>query len=186
MVGNSLEQEIIGLYNAELTASYSINEIAKRLNKTYPYIYKKVSMLISQGILKKVVIGRSYLCSINFSNDTAILLLSLNEVSKKKRLLRNNPRISALLQHLETKKKQYKLQSVVKVKDRLLIISSLKSLGARLSPRPIMLNENSFQEYLVQHKEATSDHVVLYSCEKYFECVKEVEGKLRLKNSRIL
>lgn len=78
----TLEQEILGTYDHNPVAVYSINQISKRVGKSYPYINKKVHALIDQGILNRKETGRSHLCSINFSNKHAIMLLALNELEK--------------------------------------------------------------------------------------------------------
>ncbi len=90
MTGNILEQEIIEIYSTNISSSYSINQIATKLGKKYPYINKKVTLLLKNQIFKKIVVGRSHLCSLNLDNDETIYLLILNEIQKKKSFAKNN------------------------------------------------------------------------------------------------
>ncbi|MBU1975033.1 MAG: hypothetical protein KKG59_01375 [Nanoarchaeota archaeon] len=190
MVGNTLEQEIIGLYNADMTAAYSINEIATRLKKKYPYINKKVSRLIEKKVLNKTVIGRSYLCSINLDCDEAILLLSYNDMESKREFLGKNKKLASFLDHLDTNKKRFLIKACVFINDVLIVVtdgSALALAAQALKPKSqktMFLDEDMFLSYLVDH--ANKDHVVLYSFERYYEYIKEIEGKLRLKHAKIV
>lgn len=77
----TLEQEILATYTNPV-AVYSINQISKRIGRSYPYVNKKVQELTQQGILQKKPTGRSHLCSINLHNKHAVILLALNELEK--------------------------------------------------------------------------------------------------------
>jgi hypothetical protein len=84
MAKNTLESEILRLYADNLVNLFSINQIAKKLSRKYPYINKKVGMLISSGILKKIVVGRSHLCSLNLDNPKTVLALAMAELELQK------------------------------------------------------------------------------------------------------
>ena len=93
MIGNELEQEIISLYAKGISSLYSINQIAQKLKKKYPYINKKVSALIDEDIFTKTIAGRSYLCSLNLHNDETLYLLILGEIKSKKNAFKKNPQL---------------------------------------------------------------------------------------------
>ncbi len=109
------EQEILSAYSENPKGIYSINEIAKRLGKAYPHVHKTVRMLIDKGVLKRHEVGRSHLCSINFEDKRAILLLALNHTSKYETLPEDVKQRAAELLHVphdiivyhETKKRLY-------------------------------------------------------------------------------
>ena len=79
MIGNKLELDIIRIFNRDITALLSINQIAHKLKKAYPHINAKVNDLINEGILNKRQIGRSYLCSVNLDNDKCVELARAND-----------------------------------------------------------------------------------------------------------
>jgi hypothetical protein len=175
-VNERLEQEIIRLYNDDIGGAYSINEIARRLKRAYPYIHKKVTELLTQGILTEVTIGKSHLCSVNLANDDAILLLSLNESKRKRELLKREPKLKTLLQNLEGTASN--IITILKAKGEVIIVSaqpvSHKVLGATVMDR------ESFKEFYLNDDEARRTHVVLSSFEQYHAIMRDIQGKLRM------
>ncbi|TAL51759.1 MAG: hypothetical protein EPN86_06035, partial [Nanoarchaeota archaeon] len=91
MIGNQLELSIIGLYSDDLTSGFTILQISKLLKKAYPYINRKVNEFISEGILKKTVVGKSYLCHLNIENNQTTILLTLIQLKKLEAKLANEP-----------------------------------------------------------------------------------------------
>lgn len=71
MLGNETYLQVVKLYSKNYVDLLSINEIAKRIGKKYPYVHKKVHEMIESGILNMTQLGRSYLCSINLENEVA-------------------------------------------------------------------------------------------------------------------
>ena len=88
MVVSKVGQEIIGIFNRDISASLSINQMAKILKKAYPNVNNTANNLIDENILNKNQEGHSYQCSINLENEKALLLLSLNEIMKKEKYLK--------------------------------------------------------------------------------------------------
>lgn len=173
-----LVQEIIGLYNDDIGGTFSISEIARRLKRAYPYIHRKVTGLLSQGILTEVVIGKSRLCSINLANDDAILLLSLNESRRKRELLKKEPKLKTLLHSLEGTAPN--VAAIIRAKGELIIIAD--QLFEHRIPGARVMASAAFKEFYLQDDEARRTHVVLYSFEKYFAIIKDIQGKLRMAN----
>jgi DNA-binding Lrp family transcriptional regulator len=171
VAGNRIEQEIIGVFNKDVGASYSINEIAKILDKQYPYVHKKVTEFLKEGILNETIVGRSHLCSINLSSDVAILLLSLNEEKKKRDLLKKEPRLKEIISLLSS---DAHIRSIVKVDGRIvgLVDDAHTSEIASVS----LLGKEDFKELLFKQR----DVVVLFGFETYFRALKDIQGKLRI------
>ncbi|MFO7711454.1 MAG: hypothetical protein R6V53_06820 [Candidatus Woesearchaeota archaeon] len=59
---------IIGLYLDNYLDLFSINEIASKLGKKYPYVHKRAMELIQEQYLNSVTVGRSTMCSLNLEN----------------------------------------------------------------------------------------------------------------------
>jgi DNA-binding Lrp family transcriptional regulator len=177
-VNERLEQEIIGLYNADIGGAYSINEIARRLNRAYPYIHKKVSELLAQGILTEVTIGKSHLCSVNLANDDAILLLSLNESSKKKEAFKKDLHLKTLIHNLE--ETNDKIATIIKTRAGIIIVA--ESDFTLKIPTAKVFSVQAFKESYLLDEDARKTHIVLYSFERYFQIMKDIQGKLRMAN----
>ena len=90
MIGNKLEQAIIGILQDNLSCSLSINELAKRLKKAYPYINKKANYFFDEGILKKIPVGKSFLCFLNLNREKARILLSIRAINMREEFLKKN------------------------------------------------------------------------------------------------
>lgn len=176
MFENKLEQEIIQLYDCNLVNLFSINQISKKLNKKYPYINKKVSSLLDMGIMKKIVIGRSHLCSLNLDNEKTRLLLGLNEINKK----------------LKIKTKEYDefiednedidICSIIKSgKKTVFILSDLKKRRKieRSFPESIIIEKSEFLDLISEMPRVYENHTVIYGYEKFFELIKKSANELK-------
>lgn len=196
MIGNELEQEIISLYSKDISSLYSINQIAHRLGKKYPYINKKVTVLIKNNIFKKTIIGRSYLCSLNLDNDETIYLLILNEIRKKKAELELDPGLQKALEYINKAKKIINLQLVIKSKERILFVlptAEDKEQFEKAIVKAVMQNykteiqtREEFLKELLKNKDLQENHVILHGYEKYYEHIKEIEDELKLKYSKLI
>jgi hypothetical protein len=125
VIGNDLEIEIIELYRKDITRLLSINQIAKELKKTYPYIHKKMTSFLKEGIFSQTKIGNSLLCSINLDNEDAIILLSINESLNKKKTLEKNKNLELLSKKLlENTNEEFmqQFQTIIYSKDRILFV----------------------------------------------------------------
>ncbi|MFW6013904.1 MAG: hypothetical protein ACOCQG_01915 [Candidatus Nanoarchaeia archaeon] len=180
MFENKLEQEIIGLYAENLVNLFSINEISKKLNKKYPYINKKVTQLINKGILKKIVVGRSYLCSLNLENEKTILLLALYQINKKDKdstgireyIIRNNLELA--------------IHSVVSFQGGLVfIVNSLRDRKTIMNayPNAQIVHKAEFADMLLETPSLFRNHLVIYGYERFFELIISFKDELISKYS---
>jgi hypothetical protein len=180
MKDNDLQQDIIGLYDNNLKNVFSINQIASLLKKKYPYINKKVTGMIDEGILKKLEIGRSYLCSLNLKNEKTLLLLAFNEMHKKKGL----QELGKIEETLENLKKEVIIFSAVgvhknsRIQELYIISPSKKAIKAPF--KTIFVDENRIKEMLAD-KDCLlfKSHIVFYGAEKFFEYILETEERLQ-------
>ena len=172
--------EIIELFSKSPIAYYSINQIAKLLDKKYPYVNKRASSLIEQGILKKNVIGASHLCSLNLKNDKSKVLLSLVEIEKRDRFLKKNTELGKVLELLEQERRKRTIHCAFLHNKSIFFVLedpqfSIEIQGFQTS----VLGKQEFLEFL-KKEENINSILILYGFEKYFDFVKEVERELRL------
>lgn len=196
MVGNSLEQEIIGLYAGDVSSIYSINQIARRLGKKYPYINKKVTILIKNKIFKKTIAGRSYLCSLNLENEETIYLLILNEIKKKKEALKKNSELQKTLEYIEKMNKVLSIGLVLKKEDSLYFVlegekeKSMFEASVIKQAMPGFSIEThtreSFLRLFADDRELREDRVILHGYEKYYEYMREIEDELKIRYSKLV
>jgi DNA-binding Lrp family transcriptional regulator len=190
LVGSKLEREIIGIFNRDICAFLSINQISKKLNKAYPHINAKVNELLEEGILTKYEIGRSYQCSINLNNEKAVALLTLNESEKKEQAISKIKNNKALSDELLSIRKQFKVFTIILNKDELIFVldylydrEAIKNMSHQLSQFDlIFLGREDFKKYALENIRHQNDWVILYSCEKYFELLSEIKESLIIRN----
>lgn len=176
MFGKDLDQEIIGLYDSNLLNLFSINEISKRLGKKYPYINKKVTSLIEKGILKKIVVGRSHLCSLNLENERTILLLALNEINKQT----NDTKV--IKDFIKKHNLDLTIHSVVKFQDKsIFILNNLRDRRKieRFFENAIALDKTEFIDMLIEDSSLFSEHTVVYGYERFFELITFAREELK-------
>ena len=182
MIGNKLEQEIIGIFSRDISALLSINQISKKLNKAYPYINAKVNLLIKEGVLDKTEIGRSYLCSINLGSAKAIALLSLYEANQKEKYLKK----TNLLPVLDKIRKEFNLYTIFAIEKKLYFVldhiydkEAIKNsykLIREFSPE--FLSKQDFVNLILQNKAVLSNKIILYSPETYYELLEEMQSQI--------
>ncbi|MFH0978153.1 MAG: hypothetical protein V1837_02510 [Candidatus Woesearchaeota archaeon] len=100
MAASKLEQRIVGLF-VDVKSAFSILQIAKMMNTSYPHVYNAVQGLIEQGILSKLVVGNVHLCQLNLDNDLTISLLSLLALQKREPLIRKHKSVHQFLASLK-------------------------------------------------------------------------------------
>ena len=196
MIGNDLEQEIIGLYIDDISSLYSINQIATSLGKKYPYINKKVTNLIQNKIFKKTIIGRSHLCSLNLSNDETVYLLILAEIRKKKKALEKNPSLNTLLEYIHKAKRVVSIHLAIMHQKKLMFVLEDEKEKEQLNNAFVkqaaqgyqieMYTKESFSQEILKNKELQEQHTILLGYEKYYEYVKNIEDELKLKYSKLI
>lgn len=99
----TLKEEILNLYSNNLLATFSINEIARKLERPYATVYETVQRLFKKEILKKEQKGKSLLCHLNLHSDQARILLSASSISLKEKFKEENPVLAVSLNELTTK-----------------------------------------------------------------------------------
>jgi hypothetical protein len=196
VIGNELEQDIISLYSKDLSSLYSINQIASKLGKKYPYINKKVTRLIKSQIFKKTIIGRSYLCSLNLKNDETIYLLILNEIHKKTSELKQNPDLQGVMDYVDKARKLINLQLVLKSKDRIIFVLDKPEDKEQFEKAVVkqamkdykteIHDKESFLKELLKTKELHEKHTILHGYERYYDYVREIEDELKLRFSKLI
>ncbi|MEM2138667.1 MAG: hypothetical protein QXM96_00775 [Candidatus Woesearchaeota archaeon] len=188
MIGNKLEKEIISIFNRDISSFLSINQIAKELNKAYPNINNKVNSLIKEGILTKIVAGKSYLCTINLENEKAIALLTLNESEKKQKY---KGKIENLLLEIKDIKNRFNILTIILHNNSLIVVldylndqEAIKNLYKEIKRfNLIFFDKTSFQQYLLKNKSVLSEFVILYSYEKYYELLSQIKNNLIFQNN---
>ncbi|MBU0756842.1 MAG: hypothetical protein KKF44_02145, partial [Nanoarchaeota archaeon] len=155
------------------------------------YINKKVTSFFSEGILRKIPVGRSYLCSVNLANEKAVLLLTLIELEKKDALLKRNRKLS--IESLSKIRSNFKVHTIFESDARLcFVLDYLNDKDAILNQfpeirqhNPVFFDKSQFKRELLENKTLLTEKTVLYSYEKYFELVHEIEGELFVKYSQL-
>jgi hypothetical protein len=181
MVENKLEQQIIQLYDTNLVNLFSINQISKLLKKKYPYINKKVSELIDREIIKKIVVGRSYLCSLNLENPKTLILLALNEMEKKKptntweiiRYVELNKLSLTILTIIESNKKLFFV--VDDIRDRRPIQRQFTDVD--------VIDKQGLLDMLSDNKELFTNHTIIYGYENFFNLMRIELNELKRQHS---
>jgi hypothetical protein len=183
-----MELNIVKLYDSNIKAIYSINQISKKLNKAYPYVNKKVSSMIDEKILNKVVIGKSYLCSLNLKNEKTTVMLTLNEINKKKKLEQDLK--SLIKECIIDMKKKINVSSVIYVGDPeeklIFVLNSAKDepyakKAAESLPLKKMFITNGLLKKMIidENTGVFKNKILLYGYEKYFETLFEIEDKIQ-------
>ena len=90
MIGNRLEQDIIKVFQDNITETYSINAHSKLLGKAYPYINRKTNFFIKEGILRKINLGNSYQCFLNLKSEKTKIFMMMNELNKRDFYIQKN------------------------------------------------------------------------------------------------
>jgi len=171
MTENRLEMDIIGLYDDNLVNLFSINQIATKLGKKYPYINKKVTELLNQRILNKTVVGKSYLCSLNMENEKTLLMLCMMELYKKQRVAG----LSKILQFVEHNKLQITIHCVLRYNGKLLfVVEDIKDRRKieRQFRDCAVVSQQEFLDMLDEEEKLYRKHIVLYGAERFYELVR--------------
>jgi DNA-binding Lrp family transcriptional regulator len=187
MIGNELEQSIISVFQEDLSRTYSINEISKKLKKAYPYINKKVNYFLNEGILKKITIGKSYLCFLNFESEKARILLSINELNKKESFLRNHSDLANI--ENELKKKYFDNLSetnaliVVFYEGELFFVSN--DASHVYSPfskkyKIHLVDKQEFQKKLISDEKFQKNKIIIFNISSYLDIIADLSEKMIL------
>jgi hypothetical protein len=189
MIGNKLEQDIISVFEENLTETFSINSISKKLKKSYPNINKKSHFLLKEGILGKIDIGKSYQCFLNLNNDKAKIFLAMIEINKKDALIVKNPHFRDIILELFQLAKKFGIETIVMHKKNLIFISQehydkedvLEQTLLTQQFNIIFLNRKDFQEQFLVNNDLQKYHHVLLNTENYVNIISELNDVLLTK-----
>jgi hypothetical protein len=178
----ALEQEIIGLYDSNLVNLFSINQIARSLKKTYPFINKKVTELLDSSILRKTVVGKSYLCSLNLDNELTAILLAKHEIAKREGSIEAKP----VQDFISGTRLRITVHCVLSSPAGLVfVIENLKDRREiqRVFPSATIVDREEFLDLIVDDELLYSQHAVLYGMERFIELVRMRLPELKAKHS---
>jgi hypothetical protein len=183
VVVSKVGQEIIGIFNRNINATLSINQIAKILKKAYPNINNTTNTLIDENILNKNHEGRSYQCSINLENEKALLLLSLNEVRKKEKYLKKIKKSKQFLEEIKEIKTEFNVYTIFAHKTKLYFVldhiydkEAIKNKFSAIKQfKLVFLSKDEFSELI--HYEPVKNQIIFYAPKKYFELIQEAHHK---------
>ncbi len=195
MIGNKLEQSIISVFQNDLTNTFSINELAKHLKKSYPLINHKSNFFLREGILKKINIGRSYQCYLNFENDKTKILLSINEIINRETFLDTHKDFSLILSQINKLLNNSSNQSIFKeniltiflLNNELIFITknedatlySVLSSSIALGKYTLKIYQaDIFKEMLLANAKSYYNHIIVFSIEGYLSLLSDISDKM--------
>jgi hypothetical protein len=74
---------IIKLFADKPEAELTIHQISKNIKKSYAFTNKYTHGLISEGILRKKVIGNAIVCSLGLDSEQALGLIMMDSINRK-------------------------------------------------------------------------------------------------------
>ena len=194
MIGNKLEQSIISVFQYNLSQTFSINELAKKLHKSYPMINQKSNFFLKEGILRKINIGRSYQCFLNLNNDKARILMSINEVNTRESFIEKNKDFQVVMEELSKTYSNNRNTDIITIiftkSDIIFVLKELETKlitsiqGSLLLPSKYKLSFFSidlFKEDIINNYSLQKDHVILFNIEKYIEILSLINDRLLVK-----
>jgi len=183
VVVSKVGQEIIGIFNRDISASLSINQMAKILKKAYPNVNNTANNLIDENILNKNQEGHSYQCSINLENEKALLLLSLNEIMKKEKYLKKIKKPREFLEEIKEIKTKFKIHTIFVHSKKLYFIldhiydqEAIKNKFSAIKQfKLVFMSKEDFAEFLKSGQD--KNPVIFYAPKRYYELVNENHHK---------
>jgi hypothetical protein len=186
MIGNKLEQSIIGVFQDNLSSTFSINQVSKFLKKSYPLINKKSNFFLQEGILKKMDIGRSYQCFLNMHNDKTRVLMATNEINKKETFVQKNKHFEIVLDEISQLAKKFHVDTAILYKKTIIFVTSDSDKKDEIMEMSVLtkdytlvfFNKKSFQEHFVEDKDLQKYHLILYNTDICLNLITEVADKM--------
>ena len=192
MIGNKLEQSIISVFQNNLSTTFSINEVSKQLKKSYPTINHKSNFFLKEGILKKIVIGKSYQCFLNLENDKAKVLISINEINNKELFLEKNtdfmftyeailricgaPPYKTYISFILVR--GFELVFVLRSFDSKMIAEIRNVIPVVAKYQRLFLSEEQFKTELLNDPLLGNTHTILFNLNNYVHLLEEMTDKL--------
>jgi hypothetical protein len=186
MIGNKLEQSIINVFQNDLSSTFSINQVSKILNKSYPLINKKSNLFLKEGVLKKINVGRSYQCFLNMHNDNTKVLMAVNEISKKEEYIQKQNNSEVLTDELSQLSKKFAIETILLYKKTLIFITRDTNKKNEIMEMSVLtkdynflfFNRKDFQDYFMQNKDLQKYHLILHNVDICVNIITEVADAL--------
>ncbi len=135
------ELKTISIFSKDLFLSLTINQISKKLNKSYAFTNKYIRDFLDEGILKKSIVGSAILCSLNFSNEKTLGLLMLNSIEEKQAYLKKADKKT--LDLIAELRKNQGVKSIFVINDKISVICENKQ---NFSSKHInLIDQNEFK-----------------------------------------
>ena len=162
-----IELDIVRLFDSNLRGFYTINTIARKLNKAYPFIHRKVHALIKLGVLHSVQVGKSHCCTINLKSRRAVLYLTELELEKRAKLP------SSVQVHAKDLERDgtLSIETAVYANDQLYVV------GTGAYPGATTLSSEEFKKLLLTSP-VFSNHTVLHGYERFFAYLASLQSEL--------
>ena len=87
-----LELRIVNLLGKNQDRSFTMNEIAQKLNEAYSYVHRVTTMLIKDRAITKNIVGHAFQCTLNRASAKANALLRVSTVLGKEGYLKYHKR----------------------------------------------------------------------------------------------
>jgi predicted nucleotidyltransferase len=78
----------------------TIHQLSESLGQHYSLVHRMVGRLASQDVVSREGAGRSFLCSLNLSNERTLALLELAEIEKRDEFLSRNKELGLMVKDL--------------------------------------------------------------------------------------
>lgn len=162
-----IELNIIRLFDSNLRGFFTINQIAQRLSKAYPYINRKVHGLLELGVLQSVQVGGSHLCTLNLRNRRAVLFLTEIELGKRSQLPHATIELTRALEH----DGHLAIETVVAGNGAIYLV------GQGSYPGTTTVTADALKALLLE-TDLFKDHVVLHGYERFFAYLAAIQSDL--------
>ena len=81
-------------------AAPTIHQLSESLGRHYSLVHRVVGRLAEQGVVSREGVGRSFLCSLNLSNERTFALLELAEIERKDEFLSKDKELGLIAEDL--------------------------------------------------------------------------------------
>jgi hypothetical protein len=183
MLEDDLAVKIIGLYQDNPFSLFSINEIAKKLDKKYPFVHKKTKEMITKEYLNMTTVGRSNLCQLNIFNPITRYLLGFHEILKAKvipkgtkevieAIIKEKNKENRIIFSLIEKKKYNKIYLIHNQKKDNLKFNLNNESNNSISDFYInYLSIEDFLDYIENNEDIFTNHIIVYGVEEYLNLI---------------
>jgi len=190
MIGNKLEQAIISVFQDDLSSTFSINAISKKLEKSYPIINKKSNFFLKEGVLRKINIGKAYQCFLNLQNDKAKLFMSINEINKRELFIQKTKGFEHVMDEISQLARKFPIDSILLYKKTLIFImpdtrhkSDIMELSVLTKDyNMLFFDKDAFQEYFLENTDVQKYHLILHGPNIYLDMIAQISDKIMMRS----